>query len=93
MFLWSKARLVRKADNLTAIGEPIVYIMWDSQLSQPYRPPRPVRQIDLLNGDGDGYFMEILRIPQCLDNRLTDGGKFVSLTHQPHFTPQKHYYF
>jgi hypothetical protein len=26
-------------------------------------------------------------------SRLTDGGKVVSLTHRPHFTPQKHYYF
>jgi hypothetical protein len=26
-----------------------------------------------------------------LDNRLKDGGKVVSPTHQPHFTPQKHY--
>jgi hypothetical protein len=34
----------------------------------------------------------MLRIPHCLDNRLTDGGKVVSPTHQPHFTPQKHYY-
>jgi hypothetical protein len=23
----------------------------------------------------------------------TDGGKVVNPTHQPHFTPQKHYYF
>jgi hypothetical protein len=30
MFLGSKARLVRKADNLTAIYEPIVYTMWGS---------------------------------------------------------------
>jgi hypothetical protein len=28
-----------------------------------------------------------------LDNRLIDGGKIVSPTHQLHFTPQKHYYF
>jgi hypothetical protein len=34
----------------------------------------------------------MLRIPHCLDNRLTDGGKVVSPTHQPQFTPQKHYY-
>jgi hypothetical protein len=36
---------------------------------------------------------EVLRIPHCLDNQLTDGGKVVSPTHPPHFTPQKHYYF
>jgi hypothetical protein len=35
----------------------------------------------------------MLRTPQCIDNRLRDGDKFVSPTHQPHFTPQKHYYF
>jgi hypothetical protein len=35
----------------------------------------------------------MLRIPHCLDNRLKDGGKVVSLTHQPHFTSQKPYYF
>jgi hypothetical protein len=35
----------------------------------------------------------MLRIPHCLDNRLTDGGKVVSPTQQPQFTPQKHYYF
>jgi hypothetical protein len=35
----------------------------------------------------------MLRIPHCLDNRLIDGGKFVGLTHPPHVTPQKHYYF
>jgi hypothetical protein len=35
---------------------------------------------------------EMLRIPHCVDNRLTDDGKVVSLTHRPHFTPQKHYF-
>jgi hypothetical protein len=25
--------------------------------------------------------------------RLTDGGKVVSPTHQPHFTPQKNYFY
>jgi hypothetical protein len=33
----------------------------------------------------------MLRIPHCLDNRLTDDGKVVSPTHPPHFTPQEHY--
>jgi hypothetical protein len=32
-------------------------------------------------------------MPQCLDNRLTDGGKLVSPTYPPHFTPQKHYFY
>jgi hypothetical protein len=34
----------------------------------------------------------MLRIPHCLDNRLTDGGKVVSPMHLSHFTPQKHFY-
>jgi hypothetical protein len=35
----------------------------------------------------------MLRVPHCLDNRLTDSGKVVSPTHPPHFTPQKDYNF
>jgi hypothetical protein len=31
----------------------------------------------------------MLRIPLCLDSRLTDGGKVVSLTHRPCSTPQE----
>jgi hypothetical protein len=45
-----------------------------------------------LTGRGGLYGCEMLKIPHCLDNRLTVGGKFVSLTHPPHFTTQKHYY-
>jgi hypothetical protein len=33
----------------------------------------------------------MLRIPHCLDNRLTDGGEVVSLTHRPRSTPHKHF--
>jgi hypothetical protein len=32
----------------------------------------------------------MLRSPHCLDNRLIDGGKVVSLRHRPRYTPQKH---
>jgi hypothetical protein len=34
----------------------------------------------------------MLRIPHCLDNRLTDGGKIVSLKRRQRSTPQKHYF-
>jgi hypothetical protein len=35
----------------------------------------------------------MLRIPHCLDSRLTDGGKVVNPTHPPHSSPRKQYYF
>jgi hypothetical protein len=42
MFLGCKVRRVRRADNLAAICEPFVLVMWDFN-----RPPRPVTGIDL----------------------------------------------
>jgi hypothetical protein len=36
--------------------------------------------------------LEMLRIPHCVDSRLTDSGKVVSPTHLPRFTLQKHYF-
>jgi hypothetical protein len=44
-----------------------------------------------VTGRGGLEGCEMLRIPHCLDNRLTDGGKVVSPMHPPHFTPQKRY--
>jgi hypothetical protein len=35
IFLDSRARPVRKADNLTAIFQPIIYTMWDPQHLKP----------------------------------------------------------
>jgi hypothetical protein len=46
MFLGSKVRLVHRADNFTAIYEPIVCAFLN--ISQPNRPPRPVTGIALL---------------------------------------------
>jgi hypothetical protein len=46
-----------------------------------------------LTSRGDLWGCETSRIPHCLHNWFTDGGEVVSLTHRPHFTPQKHYFF
>jgi hypothetical protein len=42
-------------------------------------------------GRGGLLGCEMLKIPHCLDNQLTDGGKVVRPTHQLHSTRQKHY--
>jgi hypothetical protein len=35
---------------------------------------------------------EMMKIPHCLDSRLTDDGKVVSPKHRPRSIPQKHYF-
>jgi hypothetical protein len=44
-------------------------------------------------GRGGLQGCEMLRMPHCPDNRLTDGSQVVSLARRPRFTPQKHYFF
>jgi hypothetical protein len=46
-----------------------------------------------ITGRGGLLVGEISRIPHCLDSRLTDGGKVLSLTNQPRSTSQKHLHF
>jgi hypothetical protein len=46
-----------------------------------------------VTGRGGLQGCEMLRIPQCLDNRFTHGGKAVSLTSWPRSIPYKHYFF
>jgi hypothetical protein len=52
MFLGSRARPVRIADNLTAIVSRLSRQCGILNISQPHRPPRPVTEIALLYGDG-----------------------------------------
>jgi hypothetical protein len=69
-----------------------ILLIYFNPLNAPYFISHKSRAISL-RGRGGLQSCEILRVPRCLDNRLTDGGKVVSPTHRPHFTPQKHYYF
>jgi hypothetical protein len=48
MFLGSKVRPESRADNFTTICEPISRQCEILNISQPYRPPRPVTRITLL---------------------------------------------
>jgi hypothetical protein len=48
------------------------------------------KAIILVTGRGGLQGCEMLTIPYCLDNQLTDGGKVVSPTHRPGSTLQKH---
>jgi hypothetical protein len=42
-----------------------------------------------VTGRGGPWGCETSRLPHFLDNRPTDGGEDVSLTHRPPFTPRK----
>jgi hypothetical protein len=58
----------------------------DSMQSSGLLPSYP------LTGRGGLWGCEMLTIPHCLDNRLTDGSKVVSPMHWLQSTPQKHYF-
>jgi hypothetical protein len=49
----------------------------------------PILYIHAVTGRGGPYGCETSRFPHFLDNRLTDGGEFVSLTRRPPFYPQE----
>jgi hypothetical protein len=55
-----------------------------------HREPCPDSKTTPVTGRGG---REMIRIPQCLHNRLTDGGKGVSHTHRPCSTPEKLSFF
>jgi hypothetical protein len=44
----------------------------------------------LVRGRGGLQVCEMLKIPHCPDNRLTDREKVVSPTHRQNYIPQKH---
>jgi hypothetical protein len=44
----------------------------------------------VVDDDDDDSSCDMLRIPCCLDCRLTDGGVVVCLTRRPNCNPKKH---
>jgi hypothetical protein len=63
--------------------EAYVYVSWEVRTS-----PTKNKAI-FVTGRAGLYGCEMLRIPHCLDNRLTGGGKFVSLTRRlPPYSPE-----
>jgi hypothetical protein len=46
-------------------------------------------KLSLLAGSGSPQGSETSRLPHFLENRLTNGGKVVSLTRRPPFTPRE----
>jgi hypothetical protein len=48
-----------------------------------------IKKTILVTGRGGPYGCETSRLSQFLDNRITDGGKVISLTRRPPFTPRK----
>jgi hypothetical protein len=74
---------------------------WESQKERDHWEDQDVGGWTILNGSwrdipvpghGGPYGWERLRLPHYLDKRLTDGGKVVSLTLWPHFTPRFIYF-
>jgi hypothetical protein len=43
-----------------------------------------------VTGRGGPQSCEVVRIPNCLDNRITEGGEVVGLAHRPGSIPQKY---
>jgi hypothetical protein len=52
-----------------------------------YEVKKSKNQAISVTGRGSLQGREMLRIPHCLDNQLTDGGEVVSPMHQQDFTP------
>jgi hypothetical protein len=81
---WSSTK-IRASRKFQASVQHVRYILCIYNAffgKQIYSHNRPWRPVDL----------KTLRIPGCLDSRLTEGGNIVSLTHRPLSASQKNYF-
>jgi hypothetical protein len=88
-----KATMLFHADNDPTIENTSsckMCLTWSIMCRDCFCHPTSNSKSIPLTGLGVVLCCEMLRIPHCLDNRLTDGSKVVIPTHRPRSTPQKH---
>jgi hypothetical protein len=72
----------------TRFPEEIRYFIKSKQWIRSMRVKGKGKAISVTDREGP-QGCETSRLPHFLDNRLTNGGEFVSLTRRPSFTPQE----
>jgi hypothetical protein len=86
MFVGSRARPLRRADNLVAVCEPIVQQCGILNIPQPYRPPRPVTGIALLtffiSADTLSRYRQPMKMGCLGDNNGLDINPVLKLTRE-----------
>jgi hypothetical protein len=89
-FSWSSSILTLECRNNILNYTATVFFLIILQFVVHYVPKKS--KAIFVTGRGELQGCEMLRIPHCLDNRLTDCGKVVSPTHRLRSTPQKRYF-
>jgi hypothetical protein len=87
-------RISHCLDNRLTVNREILATC--SSTYSPVRTSQEAHSVSIskaipVTGLGGLYCCDMLRIPHCIDSRLTGGSKVVSLMHRPRSTPQKHF--